>query len=120
MRTFASMDSVHEALERLIARALVERLERLPGQKEERYTQLLGELTPAGFDASQASSAPTAAAASLRAPSISSQGPVAPASVPDWAAALHERLAKLEREVAELRAGAGGASVDDDLYPLRS
>lgn len=40
---FADLASVHETLERLIERAYVERLERRPGQKEERYRQLLGE-----------------------------------------------------------------------------
>ena len=42
MHAFASLAEVHDALERLIDRKLVARLPRRPGQKEERYGQLLG------------------------------------------------------------------------------
>lgn len=38
---FADLTAVHETLERLMERDLVERLPRRPGQKEERYAQLL-------------------------------------------------------------------------------
>ena len=41
MHAFAELDAVHETLERLIERELVVRLDRRPGQKEERYAQLL-------------------------------------------------------------------------------
>jgi uncharacterized protein len=41
MRSFADLDTVHETLRRLIERGLVARQERRPGQKGERYTQLL-------------------------------------------------------------------------------
>ncbi len=41
MHAFADLAAVHETLARLIERGLVARLERRPGQKEERYTQLL-------------------------------------------------------------------------------
>jgi len=43
MHTFAELGEVIEALGRLIDRGLVERLERRPGHKEERYAQLLGQ-----------------------------------------------------------------------------
>jgi len=45
---FADLGAVQEALERLVERSYVERLGRRPGQKEERYRQLLGaeELVP--------------------------------------------------------------------------
>ena len=43
MHAFADLGGVHETLERLIGRGLVAVLERRPGQKEERYVQLLGE-----------------------------------------------------------------------------
>src|SRR6204780_2609753 len=43
MHAFADLGGVHEALHRLIGRDLVAILERRPGQKEERYLQLLGE-----------------------------------------------------------------------------
>ncbi len=42
MHPFAELADVEETLERLIGRELVVRLERRPGQKEERYAQLLG------------------------------------------------------------------------------
>ena len=42
MQPFTSLDEVHETLEGLIGRELVARLPRRPGQKEERYVQLLG------------------------------------------------------------------------------
>jgi uncharacterized protein len=41
MHSFAGLGEVHGTLERLIGRELVARLERRPGQKEERYAQLL-------------------------------------------------------------------------------
>jgi uncharacterized protein YceH (UPF0502 family) len=43
MHHFPSLGEVHETLERLIEKSHVERLERRPGQKEERYRQLLGD-----------------------------------------------------------------------------
>jgi uncharacterized protein len=42
MQSFASLAEVHETLEGLIGRELAARLPRRPGQKEERYVQLLG------------------------------------------------------------------------------
>jgi uncharacterized protein YceH (UPF0502 family) len=39
---FASLDDLHAALDQLAERELVERLPRRPGQKEDRYRQLLG------------------------------------------------------------------------------
>jgi uncharacterized protein YceH (UPF0502 family) len=41
MHVFADLDAVHATLDRLAERELVARLERRPGQKEERYSQLL-------------------------------------------------------------------------------
>jgi uncharacterized protein YceH (UPF0502 family) len=41
MSHFADLGAVHETIGRLIERGLVARLERRPGQKEERYAQLL-------------------------------------------------------------------------------
>ena len=79
MHAFASVPEVIEALESLIRRELVERLERRPGQKEERYRQLLG-----------GDGAEPAAAAT-----------VAPAS--DRVEALEARVDRLEDEVASLR-----------------
>jgi uncharacterized protein YceH (UPF0502 family) len=79
LHPFAALSEVEETLERLIARELVLRLDRRPGQKEERYAQLLG----GEIDESVVSGAPR----------------------PDLAHdPLEERVAVLEAEVAALRA----------------
>jgi uncharacterized protein len=74
---FPDAASLQEALDSLADRELAVRLDRRPGQKEERYTHLLGEAEV---------EAPVAAAAA------------APAEPRE------SRLDRLEREVAELRA----------------
>jgi uncharacterized protein YceH (UPF0502 family) len=73
LHPFDSLAEVDETLSALAERDLVERLERRPGQKEERWTQLLG-------GAAETSTAPAPATDSL-----------------------DERVRRLEREVAELR-----------------
>jgi len=73
---FGGHDELIETIEALVSRELVVRLARRPGQKEERYSHLLGE-------EGDADSAPEAA----RAP----ESPLA------------ERVERLEAEVAELR-----------------
>ena len=77
---FGSLDDVQRTLDELVARELVARLPRRPGQKEERYVQLLG-----GGDA-----AVDAVAAST---------PQRVEAVPG----LEERVARLEEEVAAIR-----------------
>jgi uncharacterized protein len=79
MHPFADLGGVHETLRHLIERGLVAVQERRPGQKEERYEQLLGQ------DSVDAS-------ASVAVPPV--------ADLDD----LHQRVARLEREVADLRA----------------
>lgn len=81
MHSFAELAAVHETLDRLIARGLVACLERRPGQKEDRYTQLL-EQDAEGQDA---------------APAVD---PLVLTPVDG----LEQRVARLEHEVAELRA----------------
>ena len=84
LNPFAGLAEVEETLERLIERDLVRRLERRPGQKEERYAQLLGgEVDDAAVDGSGAPRP-------------------APARDP-----LEERVAVLEAEVAALKAELG-------------
>ncbi len=82
LHDFADLAAVHETLERLVERGQVARHERRPGQKEDRYEQLLG---PTGLAAE-----PTEEA-----------GPTeqAPPAIP-----AEDRLSRLEREVSELRA----------------
>jgi uncharacterized protein YceH (UPF0502 family) len=79
LHRLAGMDELGETLERLIERQLVARLERGPGQREERYRHLLG-----GGEAPEHEEEP----------------------VPQQAASggVEERLERLEGEVAELRA----------------
>jgi uncharacterized protein YceH (UPF0502 family) len=77
MQSFESLAELHETLDGLISRELVARLPRRPGQKEERYAQLLG--------GSSAEEAPPAVAE-----------PVAREDV-------EARLSRLEDEVATLR-----------------
>jgi uncharacterized protein YceH (UPF0502 family) len=48
LHAFASLAEIEETLGGLAGRGLVERQERRPGQKEERWTQLLGETAPGG------------------------------------------------------------------------
>ncbi len=100
MHAFGDLSAVHDTLDRLIERELVARLERRPGHKEERYAQLLQgeeEQLP-GREAPAPAAAPHAHDAHGGAP----QAPAAPAhALPED---LLERVARLEREVAELRA----------------
>ena len=77
MHPFGSLAEVEETIERLIERSYAERVERRPGQKEDRFGHLLG-----GAHTTTASDA-------FVAPAVDS---------------LEERVARLEREVAELRA----------------
>jgi uncharacterized protein len=75
LHRFEGLTEVHQTLERLAARELVERLDRRPGQKEERYRQLLG----------------------------GDVEPEPPSAAPPQAPALEARVAALEAEVASLR-----------------
>jgi uncharacterized protein YceH (UPF0502 family) len=102
LHPLADLPAVLDALERLMGRELAERLPRRPGQKEERYTHLLGEdeAQPAATAAPSAA-APAPVASAPRddhaevAPSPAAPPPAAP--VPD------PRVERLEDEVAALR-----------------
>jgi uncharacterized protein len=92
---FGDMGELTGALGRLIERRLAVRLDRRPGQREERYAHLLSE---EGEDEA-AAPAGTAAAA----PEPVSPAPAAPA--PDAPAGSgSERIERIERQLAELRA----------------
>jgi uncharacterized protein YceH (UPF0502 family) len=84
MHAFAELAAVQETLQGLIGRELVARLERRPGQKEERYAQLL---EGAGEEQTAEVTRPA----------------TEPATEPARNG-LQERVARLEREVADLRA----------------
>lgn len=88
LHSFADLAAVHETLDRLIDREVVIRLDRRPGQKEDRYRHLLGGEDDSG------SPPPERGEAQEEAAPTPSRGPVGP---------LEERIAGLEREVGELR-----------------
>ena len=119
MHAFSGLVSVQQTLARLIERRLVARLDRRPGQKEERYEQLLADAersteAPAhGADAPHASP-PAPGGAPEEEDSATIPGDSARARAEETAslAELQERVAMLEREVAELRATAGGTGAE--------
>jgi uncharacterized protein len=94
MHAFADLREIQQALEGLIARALVTRLPRRPGQKEERYAQQLD-----GADEDETITA-SAGADDARLDSAAAAEPGAGSAHGE----LERRVARLEREVAELRA----------------
>jgi uncharacterized protein YceH (UPF0502 family) len=115
LHRFADSGELHDALDRLIGRELAERLGRRPGQREERYRQLLGDL--------EAEAAAEAAPPEEPVEPVEAQAPVEAAALvgaaspptelaapaPDRAPVPHDGLAarveRLERELAELREG---------------
>ncbi|HEY8771075.1 MAG TPA: YceH family protein [Thermoleophilaceae bacterium] len=101
LHTFGSLAEVEQELGALGERELVRALPRRPGQKEQRYEQLLG----GEEEGDPGSPAPVAAAAPVP------RADVGPAAA-DRAAPpndLEERVARLEREVAALRAELGAS-----------
>ncbi len=103
MHRFAELEAVHETLEGLIGRDLVARLERRPGHKEERYSQLLQDEEP---ESSAAPGSPMLTVAPPPSPSVDS-APGARAGRDE----LAERVERLEREVAALRAAIDTADI---------
>jgi hypothetical protein len=77
---FGSLADVEQALEQLVGRDLVSRLPRRPGQKEVRYTQLLGEQGDAPTELAEETAPPPGLAERLE--------------------ALEERVARLEQRLA--------------------
>jgi uncharacterized protein len=99
LEPFADLEAIHATLDRLIERALVARLARRPGQKEERYEQRLGGDVEAVEDDAGSAAFPAPAVSAAPAPSAAAPAP------PSWAAdeGSEERVARLEHEVAALR-----------------
>jgi uncharacterized protein YceH (UPF0502 family) len=96
LHPFDSLAAVDETLDRLVSRELVARHERRPGQKEQRYEQLLG------GGGAEAEGEPAAAAAAGGSGGVAD--PTAPKpAVGTGATGKEERLTRLERELAELR-----------------
>jgi uncharacterized protein len=100
MHAFGELASVHTTLDGLIDRELVQRLERRPGHKEERYVQLL---TARGEENGNAREPSAERPAHVEHPA-NGHAPSGHDLRGQPASDLHGRVAKLEREVAELRA----------------
>jgi uncharacterized protein YceH (UPF0502 family) len=99
LHPFADMSELGETVERLIGRDLVARLDRRPGQREERYQHRLSEGAeepPAAAPAAPEEAAPADVAAAAPVDVAA----VAPA---DTVAADDERIQRIERQLAELR-----------------
>lgn len=94
LHDFAGLAAVHDALDRLVERGQVARHERRPGQKEDRYEQLLG--------GTSVESAPAAgsAGAGERHPHSADRDRAEP--TPELTPA-EDRLSRVERELAEIR-----------------
>lgn len=115
---FRDLSAILTTLDALISRGLAEKLARRPGQKEERYRQLLGgteadQLDDTGghAEAAEVESAPGLAPDSFASittdaePAISAAARPAPEPLPVPVDTPEtERIEKLEHEVAELRA----------------
>lgn len=102
---FPDLGAVQATLDALVERGYVARHERRPGQKEERYQQLLGGLEEAAPPAPVPDSDPEDDGA--EAGSGASASAPAPDSPPELVPA-EDRLTKLERELAELRSELAG------------
>ena len=92
LHRFASLDDVAQTLDTLARRELAARLERRPGQKEDRYAQLLGEAQT----------------------KVLGSDPVRGHTPPDKLAEIEARLERLEASFEELRQLVSGA------WPTRS
>jgi uncharacterized protein YceH (UPF0502 family) len=92
LHPFEDLAAVESTLEDLIARGIAARLERRPGQKEERYVHLLGERP-------DATPVPSPAPSPVAAPAPRPPAPLV--AVDDG---LADRVERLEGDVAELRA----------------
>jgi uncharacterized protein YceH (UPF0502 family) len=89
MSPFADLGAVQEALAGMVEAGHVERHPRRPGQKEDRYEQVIGGRgSEAGEDEE---------------PAPPAEAPAAPVEVPEPRPEA-DRLGQLERELAELRA----------------
>jgi len=107
MHAFASLDAVHETLDRLIGRELVMRLDRRPGQKEERYEHLLSADVEEDSHGGPVTT-PVASPATSPSPIPTVAEPTSPLR------SLEQRVARLEREVAALREVLGEASTEPE------
>ena len=108
LHPLAGLPEVLDALERLIGRDLAERLARRPGQKEERYTHLLGddeaEPRPAPAPAGPPPEWAPPPAASDSDDAVATSPPPSPVAPAPAESVADPRVGRLEDEVASLRA----------------
>jgi uncharacterized protein YceH (UPF0502 family) len=97
LHPFETLAAVDETLARLVSRDLVSRHERRPGQKEQRYEQMLGGGGEAPPSAAAEGGPESAAATATAAPQAGPPPVPAPSGE-------EPRLDRLERELNELRA----------------
>ncbi len=91
LHRFGDMEELGATLERLIERQLAVRLERRPGQREERYAHLLGSEDGAEQERGELEpAAPPEREAAPRAPAPAAEG-------------FEQRFARIEQQIAELR-----------------
>ena len=95
LHDFADLAAVHDALARLVERGQVARHDRRPGQKEDRYEQLLG-----GTSLESAAASAAVADPGEQSPQAAEADSAEPAQELTPA---EDRLTRLEREVTELR-----------------
>jgi uncharacterized protein len=101
LHPFGDMGELTGTLGRLIERGLALRLDRRPGQREERYAHLLSEDSDQREEAPASAAAPAAPAPAEPAPVAA--GPATPAPA-EAAPSGNERIERIERQLAELRA----------------
>jgi uncharacterized protein len=99
LHDFGDLAAVHEALDRLVERGQVARHERRPGQKEDRYEQLLG---GTGEDPEPAASKTVAEGAVGGDPAETTEPP--PGLPASGSTTPEDRLDRLEQELVALRA----------------
>jgi uncharacterized protein len=94
MHSFDGLGAVQDCLGRLAQRDLVARLERRPGQKEERYCQLLG---------GPAADGPERPAEDRAQPAPAGEATSHPPALEERVAALERELPRLHEEIGALR-----------------
>jgi uncharacterized protein len=97
LHPLADLGAVQATLERLIDRELAARLDRRPGQKEERFTHLLGE------EGEEPMAAPAAGPAAAPVAAVAAPVAAAPTDHPE----PDPRIDRLEAELAALRGEVG-------------
>jgi uncharacterized protein len=103
LHPFPDLAAVHDTLDRLVDRGHVTRHPRRPGQKEDRYEHLLGAASAESPPVSPIADAPSA---DVTQPSATESAP-SPDDPPELLSEIHppeDRLDRLERELADLRA----------------